>query len=76
MPPPISLHPTEFVEEPRFWVVSELRTGSRNLCIRVWLASSMRNDNIYDDRGPGRGGACEIPDEVGRGQGELSLSLG
>lgn len=51
MPPPISLHPIEFVEEPRFWVVSELRTGSRNLCIWVWLASSTRNDNIYDDMG-------------------------
>ena len=51
IPRPISLRPIEFVEEPRFWDVSESRTGSRNLCIRVWLASSMGNDNVYDDMG-------------------------
>lgn len=51
MLPPISLHPIEFVEEPRFWVVSELRMGSRHLCIGVWLDSGTGNDNVYDDMG-------------------------
>ncbi|KAI4571688.1 hypothetical protein MJG53_013794 [Ovis ammon polii x Ovis aries] len=46
-----SLHPTEFVEEPRFWVVSESRMGSRRLCIRVWLDSGTGNDSVYDDMG-------------------------